>query len=200
MLTIGLTGGMGSGKSTVANFFAELGIDIIDADQIARELVLPTTPAWTAIVAHFGENILNSDNTLQRQKLRDIVFQQVERRVWLEQLLHPLIRQRMQQLIATASSAYVIAVIPLLMENLPNPLVQRILLVDAPEALQIQRVIVRDQLSANEIKQTLAAQMTRQQRLQLADDVIENHSDLNDLKQQVLALHQKYLQMVISDR
>lgn len=193
MLIIGLTGGIGSGKTTVANMFAELGIAIVDADVVARELVQPETLAWQAIVAHFGSDIIGPDKSIQRQKLRERIFQHPADREWLEDLLHPQIRIRMQELLEAATSSYAIAVIPLLVENLPNPLVQRILVVDAVEDSQIKRVTLRDNLAPEHVRSAMLAQAKREHRLAAAHDVIENHGDLADLQQQVLQLHQKYL-------
>lgn len=193
MLVVGLTGGIGSGKSTVANYFAELGIDIIDTDQLAREVVAPGTPALIKITEHFGKEILDPKHQLNRKKLGDIVFKNPAERKWLEQLLHPLIREKMQQHIQQAQSSYCIAVIPLLIETQPNKLVDRILIIDSPENLQITRAQQRDNLTQQQITTILKAQATREQRLAAADDVILNDKDLNHLKQQVLQLHKKYL-------
>jgi dephospho-CoA kinase len=194
MLVIGLTGGIGSGKSTVAKFFAELGVEIIDTDQIAREVVAPDTKALAKIVEHFGKEILDNKQ-LNRKKLKDIVFQNSTEREWLEQLLHPLIRQAMGQYILKVKSAYCIVVIPLLVEKKANGIIDRILVVDLPEEQQITRAQQRDDLSRDQVNAILKAQATKEQRLAAADDVIYNDKDLYHLKQQVVKLHQRYLEL-----
>lgn len=191
-LTIGLTGGIGSGKSTVAALFHEYGIAVIDADMIAREIVEKGSEALLAIEAHFGNDFLHN-GILNRQRLREHIFNHPKEKKWLEHLLHPLIRQAMLKKINEASSPYCLLVIPLLIENLPNPLVKRILLVDAPEALQLARATKRDKAHEAEIKKIIAAQVTRDKRLMHADDVILNEGHLSSLKAQVVKLHQAYL-------
>lgn len=193
MLIIGLTGGIGSGKTTVANYFAELGIIIIDADQIAREIVEPGTSAFRQIVAKFGQTILTAEGQLDRSKLRELVFADATLRQWLENLVHPLIRARMCELSQHATSPYCILVIPLLLEGKPNELVQRILVVDSSEALQVSRTQARDHVTAGQVISIMATQITRSQRLKAADDLIVNDGDLFHLKAQVKKLHQFYL-------
>jgi dephospho-CoA kinase len=195
MLTIGLTGGIGSGKSTVAKLFAEHGIAIIDTDQIARDITLPGQDALKKIAAHFGNNILLPDHTLDRAKLRKTIFEDPKQRQWLEQLLHPLIRTKTAELIAIAKSPYCIAVIPLLLESKPNPLVNRILVVDSSIEQQIARAKLRDQLSDSEINATIQTQVSREKRLTAADDIIYNECSLTDLIPQVEKLHQLYLSL-----
>lgn len=192
MLIIGLTGGIGSGKSTVAKLFSDLGIEILDADEFSRRVVQPGTPGLTAIVSHFGEAILNANKELDRRKLRDKIFQQPEERQWLEHLLHPLIRQAMRERLTEVKSPYCIMMIPLLIESKPNELINRVLVVDAPEELQIKRAIARDQISRTECEAIMKSQAMRQQRLAFADDVIDNSKDLDYLKQQVEKLHARY--------
>lgn len=193
MLIIGLTGGIGSGKTTVANYFAALGVTIIDADQIAREVVEPGTSAFQQIVAKFGQVILTAEGQLNRSKLRELIFADANLRQWLENLVHPLIRSRMRELSQQAISPYCILVIPLLLENEPNELVQRILVVDSPEALQVSRTQARDRVTAGQVISIMATQITRSQRLKAADDIIVNDGDLFHLKAQVEKLHQLYL-------
>lgn len=194
MLVIGLTGGIGSGKSTVARLFQEKGIAIIDTDLLARKVVQPTAAAFNAIVEKFGRQLILPDGTLNRNELRNLVFTDEKNRIWLEQLLHPLIYAEMQRHIADATSSYCIAVIPLLLETGSHPLINRILVVDATEEEQIQRATSRDHLPEEEIKAILAAQINRQARLAAADDIIINHS-MNDLPMQVEKLHQFYLSL-----
>lgn len=193
-LTIGLTGGIGSGKSTVAKLFAEQGIDVIDADQLAREVTKPHTPALDQIVQHFGKKILN-DHQLDRKQLREVIFNDPKERTWLENLLHPLIRAAMKNKIEKVQSPYCILVIPLLIETKPHPLVKRILVVDVPESLQIKRAMERDQLSLEAVQAVLRSQVSRPQRLQAADDVITNDKDRASLQSQVLHLHERYLRL-----
>lgn len=192
MLVIGLTGGIGSGKSTVAKLFAELGIEIIDADEFARIVVQPHTAGLAEIVKHFGKEILTAQGELNRQELRQKIFKHPEERVWLEQLLHPLIRQAMRERLAQVKSSYCIMVIPLLIESKPNELIDRILVVDAPEELQIERAMERDHLDRAQCEAIMKVQATREQRLSRADDVIDNSKDLNYLKQQVKQLNERY--------
>lgn len=194
MLIIGLTGGIGSGKTTVANYFAELGITIIDADLIAREVTAQQT-VTEKIMQHFGPNILDQTQQINRTKLRDVIFNNSNEREWLEQLLHPLIRQKIQQDVAQATSDYVILVIPLLIEKGRGIKTDRILVIDIPEALQAQRVQQRDNINAEQFKLIADTQVSRAERLRVADDVIHNNGSLTELKQQVEILHQQYLQL-----
>lgn len=193
MLVIGLTGGIGSGKSTVANLFAKKGIAVIDTDQLAREVTRPGQAALHKIINKFSKSILLPDETLDRAKLRKIIFADPHKRRWLEKLLHPLIRAEMQKLIATATSPYCVIVIPLLLEIAPNPLIKRILVVDASEEQQIQRAKMRDNLSEAEIKAIIYTQVTREQRLAAADDIIYNQGTLDELGAEVTKMHQRYL-------
>jgi len=194
MYRIGLTGGIASGKSTVAHLFAQHGIGIIDADLIAREIVLPGQSAYKAIVAHFGENILEDHGNINRIKLKEIVFNHKEERLWLEKLLHPLIRNEMIARSNKVPSPYCIEVIPLLIETLPYPELNRILVVDVSVDTQIKRLKEREKLEDTLIKEILTAQISREERLSHADDVIENEGDLSSLTQAVNRLHQRYLQ------
>ncbi len=193
MLRIGLTGGIGSGKSTVAELFAARGVPVIDADVIAREIVAPGQPALAEIVAAFGADMLRENGELDRARLRERVFGDSAQRKRLEALLHPRIRQEMQERVAMQTAPYVLLVIPLLFESGQRDLVDRVLLVDVPVALQRARVAARDTASAAQLDALLAAQTTREQRLAGADDVIDNSGDLARLEQQVETLHQRYL-------
>lgn len=195
MLTIGLTGGIGSGKTTVANFFAELGITVIDTDQLARDVVAPDMPAFQKILVHFGKHILNAAGQLDRKKLRSIIFNDPQQKLWLEKLLHPLIRAEMKTAITNAKSPYCIAVIPLLAETEPNPIIDHVLVVDAFEDQQIERAIKRDQMTPEQIMAIMKTQVNREKRLSIANDVIYNDKNLEHLKQQVLELHHKYLKL-----
>lgn len=192
MLVIGLTGGIGAGKSTVAQLFHAYHIPIIDADLIAREITELNQPAFNAIVAHFGKQILLA-NRLDRRKLREIIFKDEIERQWLEALLHPLIIAEMQQRLKTLKAPYCIMVIPLLVETGPYPFINRILVVDASEQTQLLRVTQRDQFKEIDIKAMIEAQIKRKQRLEKAHDIILNDSTLEVLEAQVKKLHQFYL-------
>ncbi|MBI2779751.1 MAG: dephospho-CoA kinase [Gammaproteobacteria bacterium] len=196
MLKIGLTGGIGSGKTTVADCFASLGVPVIDADKIAHGLTTPGQPALQDIVSAFGRDILNDNGQLDRARLRAIVFNDAARRKQLEDILHPLIRAGMRRRIAdieTSSTPYCILCIPLLLETGQTDLVDRILVVDTPEDLQYQRVSARNGLPDTEIAAIIHAQAGREQRLAAADDIIVNDGGLDELRQQVLELHQRYM-------
>lgn len=195
MLIIGLTGGIGSGKTTVAELFAQKGILVIDTDQLSRDITRPELPALKKIVAQFGDDILLPDKTLNRAKLRALVFQDAKKRIWLEQLLHPLIRAEMHRQIETAKSPYCIVVIPLLLETKPNPLINRILVVDASEEQQLQRAQARDKLSHDEINAILKTQVNREHRLAAADDVIYNYGSVKELIEQTNKLHHFYVSL-----
>jgi dephospho-CoA kinase len=194
-LVIGLTGGIGSGKSTVADLFQALGITIIDSDQLARDVVQPHTAAFDAIVKKFGAAVISESGGLNRKALRGSVFADPEARIWLEQLLHPLIREEMARQVAIATSPYCVAVIPLLFETTPNPLINRILIVDVTEDLQIQRASHRDQESTAKVEAILRAQVSRETRLLGAHDIIYNDKNPADLIPQVEKLHKFYLSL-----
>lgn len=193
MLVIGLTGGIGSGKSTVADVFATLEVPIIDADKIARQLTETDQPAFQAIVRHFGSDILLSNGTLDRKKMRERVFNQPTEKAWLENLLHPLIRQVITKEIAKLSAPYCVVVIPLLFETGPYPFLSRILVVDISPDLQIERVRKRDQLTAEQVEKMLQSQVCREERLAGADEVIGNEGDLARLEREVEKMHRYYL-------
>ncbi|MBP2700575.1 dephospho-CoA kinase [Photobacterium lucens] len=195
-LVIGLTGGIGSGKTTVANLFADTyGIDIIDADIVAREVVEPNTSGLNAIIEKCGKEILLEDGTLNRAKLRDAIFSQPELKAWLNNLLHPLIREKMQQDINQSQSPYCLLVVPLMVENNLQTMTHRLLVVDVDEQVQIERTQQRDNVSIEQIKNILASQASREQRLDAADDVITNNGDNKALVSQVEQLHLQYLKM-----
>ena len=197
MFIIGLTGGIGSGKSTIAEHFTVLGIPCIDADQTARDVVQPGEPALAAIAQHFGQDVIQPDGTLDRRQLRGKIFADPAAREWLNNLLHPLIRQRMLQQCQQAQGPYCILMVPLLFENHLQSLVQRTLVVDVDEATQIRRTMRRDNTTEEQVKAIIAAQFPRLQRLALADDVIQNGDDVTATQRQqaVYALHQRYLQL-----
>lgn len=194
-LVIGLTGGIGSGKSAVAGYFSALGITVIDADELAHALVAPGKPAFGQIVATFGPHAVAADGSLDRAFLRRRIFSDTEDKQKLEAILHPLIRERMRQLLATATGPYSIAVIPLLLETGQADLVDRILVVDAPETMQRQRVAERDGLPMSAISDIMASQVDRDTRIAAADDIISNDGDLDALRSRVGELHNHYLEL-----
>lgn len=194
MFTVGLTGGIGSGKSTVADCFAALGVPVIDTDVIARELTAPGGAALEAIRAVFGATVMQTDGTLDRAVLRRRVFADSAARHQLEAILHPRIRQGVAQKLATLTAPYALIVIPLLVEaGGYRDVLNRVLVVDCPEAVQIARVMARSGLAHGEIKAILAAQAGRAERLAVADDIIVNTLSLEALRAEVAALHQRYL-------
>ena len=192
---VGLTGGIGSGKTTVANLFADLGVVLVDADIVAREVVSPGSEGLAAIVEHFGADILLTDGSLDRSKLRERIFDNDEQRLWLNGLLHPLIRETMLKNCKEAQSNYVIMVVPLLFENGLDRLVQRTLLVDISPQLQQQRTMARDDVSAKQVQNIIGSQATRAEKLSKADDVIDNQGEISALKCKVDALNSLYLKI-----
>ncbi len=192
---LGLTGGIGSGKSAAAERFAELGVHVVDADQVARSVVEPGGAALAQIVDRFGVPILASSGELNRAALRERIFTSVEDRRWLERLLHPLIRQEIWASLSRAESPYAVLVSPLLVESRQHEQVDRVLVVDVPEDLQLQRVLARDQVSEDQVRAILAAQARRDDRLRHANDVLVNDRDLSWLRQEVDRLHDRYLQL-----
>lgn len=199
MLRIGLTGGIGCGKSTVADLFAARGVPVIDADVIAREMVAPGQPAQAAIIAAFGSEILNAEGALDRVRLRERVFADSKQRLQLEAILHPRIRAEMTTRIATLNAPYVMLVIPLLFEAAQTDMVDRVLVVDVSPDVQRERVAARDAFSQQQIEAVLTAQLDREHRIERADDVIDNSGDLAALEQQVDTLHRKYLALSNKD-
>lgn len=192
---VGLTGGIASGKSTVANLFAARGIPVIDTDLIARDIVAPGTAGLAAVLAAFGGSLQLPDGTLDRRRLRSLVFDDPSRRQQLESILHPRIEARMEELAATSGGPYQVLVIPLLMESGLEKRVDRVLVVDCSEAVQRERLMVRDGESAAAADRILAAQLDRQTRLDGADDVVLNAGTRDDLERRVLELHELYLQV-----
>ena len=196
---VGLTGGIGSGKSTIAELFAELGVPVIDADLVARQVVEKGSPLLAEIAAHFGPEILLEDGALNRAALREKVFNHESEKQWLNQLLHPAIRHEMLQQLAAQRMPYCIFMVPLLIENKLTALCQRLLVVDVSEQTQLTRASQRDNNQLALIKNIMQSQVSRSERLQHADDVINNDTDLSEslpqLKQKVLDLHHLYLQL-----
>jgi dephospho-CoA kinase len=195
MLRIGLTGGIGSGKSTVADCFSRLGVTIIDSDVIARELVRPGGDALQRIAETFGSKVLRTDGSLDRAALRRRVFDDSEARRRLEAILHPRIRQQLQARAAEAAGPYVILVIPLLVEQGWTTEVDRVLVVDCSPETQLRRTMARDHVSAEEARAVLQNQASREQRLACADDVIDNEDEAQNLEAIVLQLDRRYRQI-----
>ncbi|MBZ0104526.1 MAG: dephospho-CoA kinase [Sulfuricella denitrificans] len=194
MLAIGLTGGIGCGKSTVAGLFAEQGVPIVDTDQIAHQLTASGAPALEAICDAFGRECLLPDGALDRIRLRHLIFSSPEAKARLEAILHPLIRGEVRRRIKLAQSPYVMVAVPLLFETgAYREIVQRVLVVDCSEAQQVERVVSRSGLTEKEVKTIMAHQISRQERLRQADDIIDNHGELSALKRQAEQLHQHYL-------
>lgn len=190
---VALSGGIASGKSTIAHLFAQLGVPIIDADIIARQVVEVGTPALEQITKHFSQEILLENGELDRSQLREIIFNNDHERLWLNNLLHPIIAQETKKQFAQQTKPYVIWVVPLLIENNLHQLADRVLMIDIPEALQLERLINRDRISESLAKKMIATQVCLTDRLAFADDIIVNDGDLESLKIQVDNLHKQYL-------
>ena len=192
---VGVTGGIGSGKTTVTNMFAEKQIDIVDADLVARDVVVPGSEGLLAIEKHFGKSVLNAKGALDRSMLRQIIFADEQKKLLLNNLLHPLIRQEMLNQLAQTSSQYAILSAPLLFENGLDKWVNRSLAVDISEETQLQRTLARDGGNSNTVKNIISSQISRKDRLEKADDIIDNSKDIADLAQQVERLHKQYLDL-----
>lgn len=195
MLVVGLTGGIGSGKTSVSDLFEELGVPVIDADIVAREVVEPGEPALEEITNSFGTEVLTRDGHLDRRQLREQIFKNEAARKTLETILHPRIRQRMREKLTQLDTAYAIFSVPLLIETQQHLSVDRVLVVDCPTEDQIRRICARDNTSREQAEAILAAQIPREKRLLAADDVIDNSTSLEALKQQVKVLHEEYLRL-----
>lgn len=193
MYIVGLTGGIGSGKSAVAARFRARGILVVDADQAARAVVEPGTPALAAIAEHFGAGVIQADGTLDRAALRRLVFDDAAERRWLEQLLHPRIGEWLRARLAEAPGPYAILESPLLFEGTQHRMVQRTLLVDVPEEIQVARAAARDGNAPEQIRAIMAAQLSREERRARADDCIDNSGPPEALDAQVEALHRRYV-------
>lgn len=192
-MIVGLTGGIGSGKTLVSDYFKSLGITVVDADVVSREVVAPGAEALEKIAAHFGPDILTKNGELNRRALRDIIFNNPEQKQWLESLLHPLIGMETMRQLQASQSPYTIFVSPLLIEIGQYKMTDRILVVDAPEALQIKRTSQRDNTSEKSVQAIMETQASRNKRLKMANDVILNDGDIDSLQQKIDALHKTYL-------
>ncbi|MCV6589319.1 MAG: dephospho-CoA kinase [Marinobacterium sp.] len=199
MYVAGLTGGIGSGKSAVSRRLEAQGITVVDADIVAREVVEPGEPALEKIAQRFGDQVITTDGSLDRRQLREIVFGNEKQRTWLEDLLHPLIRDRILQQLEAADSAYTVLVSPLLLETDQHLLVNHVVVVDVEEDQQISRTANRDNSSPEQVRAILAAQMQRDERLKRADSVLDNRGDMDTLMLQVDTLHQQLLNAASAD-
>ncbi len=195
MWTVGLTGGIGSGKSAASALFEQFGICVVDADVVAREVVEPETPALQEIIEHFGSNILDSHHRLDRTQLRSIIFSKPAEKEWLEKLLHPLIRKEIIHQLQHAHSPYAILVSPLLFETDQHKLVSRTLLIDLPEELQLERAAHRDNSEPEQIRKIMANQLSRECKIDKADDIISNLHDFAYLREEVERQHLHYLEL-----
>ncbi len=193
MFVVGLTGGIGSGKTAVSDRFAALGIAVIDADIAARVVVEPGRPALAKIATHFGTETISANGELDRAKLRELVFKSEAERKWLEALLHPLIGEEIVAQIEASTSPYAILVSPLLIETSQLQFTNRVLVVDVPVEVQIARTMTRDNNNEEQVRAIIASQASREQRLAAADDVISNDQGLEYLDEQIQSLHRKYL-------
>lgn len=190
---VGVTGGIGSGKTAVTDRLQQLGITVVDADLAARVIMEPGRPALAAVAEHFGRDILMPDGQLDRAALRKIVFADPAERQWLEALTHPLIGEEIRSQLAAADSPYVVLASPLLLETSQRAFCDLVVVVDVPESVQVERTMARDDNDEDQVRRIIGAQMPREQRLQAADEVIDNSGNLEDLRRQVDALHGKLL-------
>ncbi|WP_290537667.1 MULTISPECIES: dephospho-CoA kinase [Alcanivorax] len=195
MFVVGLTGGIGSGKTAATDFLAQQGITIVDADLASRVVVEPGQAALDRIAEHFGSHVLTEDGALDRRALREIVFADADALKVLEGITHPAIGEELQRQIAASQSPYTVLVSPLLLETSQKNLVDRILVIDAPAELQVQRTMERDHVPEDQVAAIMKAQMERTKRLDQADDVVENHGSLQAFHEQLMDLHQRYLKM-----
>lgn len=195
MFVVGITGGIGSGKTAVSDSFAELGIKVVDADVASRVVVEPGRPALDAIRKHFGDAVIQADGALDRAAMRQRVFADEADRRWLEALLHPMIAEEIRSGLTSATSPYAILVSPLLFEAGQVEMVNRVLVVDVPEELQLQRTAARDGNSEEQVRAIMRAQTDRETRRGRADDIIVNDGTLKDLKAEVARLHATYLDL-----
>lgn len=193
MKVLGLTGGIGSGKTAASDYLATQGINVVDADIVSRQIVLPDQPAWQAIVERYGDSVLQPDQTLDRAWLRNTVFSDDNERHWLEQQTHPRIHQQIVEQLQATRSPYAILVSPLLFESGQIELTQRSLMIDVPESLQLQRASQRDHNTEEQIRRIIAAQMPREKKRELADDIVDNSRNIEYLHQQLHQLHCRYL-------
>ena len=192
-MIIGLTGGIGSGKSAAANFFQNEGISVIDTDQLARKVIDKDTPGYSKVVESFGANILDNNDSIDRAKLREAVFHDSEKRKILESITHPLVRELMVQKISSSTSPYSIIMVPLIFETNSAKNYDRVLVIDCDVEIQLERAMARDENSADLIQKIIDSQCSRSERLSIANDVIPNNHSIEDLQKRSLAMHNFYL-------
>ena len=192
-MIIGLTGGIGSGKSAAANFFQNEGISVIDTDQLARKVIEKDTPGYSKVVDSFGANILDNNYSIDRAKLREAVFHDSEKRKILESITHPLVRELMVQKISSSTSPYSIIMVPLIFETNSAKNYDRVLVIDCDVEIQLARATIRDENSADLIQKIIDSQCSRSERLSIANDVIPNNHSIEDLQKRSLAMHNFYL-------
>lgn len=192
-MIIGLTGGIGSGKSAAANFFQNEGISVIDTDQLARKVIEKDTPGYSKVVDSFGANILDNNDSIDRAKLREEVFHNNDKRKILESITHPLVRDLMVQKISSSTSPYSIIMVPLIFETHSAKNYDRVLVIDCDVEIQLARAMARDENSADLIQKIIDSQCSRSERLSIANDVIPNNHSIEDLKKRSLAMHNFYL-------
>ena len=195
MFVVGLTGGIGSGKTIASDRFEELGVKVVDADIASRVVVEIGKPALSSIEGEFGSDVISDDGSLNRAKLREIIFKDDEAKSWLESLLHPLIGQHISDEIASATSRYVILVSPLLFETTQFQMCNRTLLIDVPKDIQILRTAKRDKVPESQVEKIIASQMDRDQKIGKADDVIVNDGEIGDLISKIDKIHQRYIEL-----
>ena len=193
VLTVALTGGIGSGKTSIASIFKSLGVPIIDSDTISKEIILPGKPCFKDIVNEFGEEILTNKGTIDRYKLRDIIFNNDKARIKLENIIHPVVFKNIDTEISLINYPYCLVIIPLLIETKSTERFDRILVIDALESLQFERIVKRDDISPILIKKIIKTQAKRKERLRYANDIIVNNDTIMNLNKSINTLHKKYL-------
>ena len=195
-MIVGLTGGIGSGKSAAANFFVELGVDLIDADDLAKNVLNKNSKGYELFINEFGEQYLDNDKNIDRDLLRKTIFNDSDKKNKLENIIHPQVRFGIEEFIKTSKSDYCIVVVPLIYETRSSSYYDRILVIDCDEEIQINRSAIRDNTENKEIKKIISKQASREERLSIADDVILNNRTLDSLKEEVINLHKKYIKML----
>ena len=195
-MIVGLTGGIGSGKSAAANFFVELGVDLIDADDLAKNVLNKNSKGYELFINEFGEQYLDNDKNIDRDLLRKTIFIDSDKKNKLENIIHPQVRFGIEEFIKSSKSDYCIVVVPLIYETRSSSYYDRILVIDCDEEIQINRSAIRDNTENKEIKKIISKQASREERLSIADDVILNNRNLDSLKDEVIKLHEKYIKML----
>lgn len=195
-MIVGLTGGIGSGKSAAANFFVELGVDLIDADDLAKNVLNKNSKGYELFINEFGEQYLDNDKNIDRDLLRKTIFIDSDKKNKLENIIHPQVRSGIEEFIRTSKSDYCIVVVPLIYETRSSSYYDRILVIDCDEEIQINRSAIRDNTENKEIKKIISKQASREERLSIADDVILNNRTLDSLKEEVIKLHKKYIKIL----